>query len=461
MLIQDTFFHRSYQNTTFLHPGAGSALAFLGFLMFILPRRLALLPYVALICFIPASQRVAIFELDFNLMRLLLIFGWLRILSRGEHKAVRWIKLDKLVLWWGIIQTIAYVALFRNGASAIYMSGKLMEAYGGYYLVRVLVRDWDDVFTLARGSAIMSIPVAFFFLIEKFTATNYFAVFGGLEWTTWERDGKLRAAGALGNPILAGCFWASFIPMMGALYWSKGGKILGPMGVISAMVVVVACASSTPLAAVAAAGAGAFAFRWRYKARKILKGILWFCVFIHFARYPRPIWHLISRIDLVGGSTGEHRYRLIDAFLVRFPQEWILIGVKSTAHWGFGLKDVTNQYVLEGVRGGILCLLVYLWGIFTVFQYCVYVWQSVEFDRPKVIMAWCLGASVFTHCCSFIAVSYFGQMNFSWYLHIGLIAGLYENLLRKQELEEEEGEEEGEEQAANGVERERWLLGAN
>lgn len=457
MLLQDTFFIRDYQNSTFLHPAAGTALAFLGFLMFILPRRTALLPYVALICFIPASQRVAIFTLDFNLMRILLIFGWLRILSRGEHKEVRWLLLDKLVLWWGITQTIAYVTLFKNSGSVIYMSGKLMEAWGGYFLVRVLVRDWEDVFTLARGSAMMAIPVGIFFAIEKATGTNYFAVFGGLEWNTWVRDGKLRAAGALGNPILAGCFWASFIPMMGALYFSPKGKGLAVMGVFSAFVVVIACASSTPLAAIAAAGAGAFAFRWRYKAKTILKSILWFCVFIHFAR-PKPIWHLISRIDLVGGSTGEHRYRLIDAFIHRFP-EWMAIGVKSTGHWGFGLKDVTNQYVLEGVRGGIVCLLIYLWGIGLVFVYCVRVWQSVEFDRAKVVMAWCLGASVFTHCCSFIAVSYFGQMNFSWYLHIGLIAGLYEALVRKQEEESEEEEEEAEDEVPL-VERERWLLGA-
>ena len=459
MLIQDTFFERDYQNTTFLHPAAASVLGFLGFLMFIMPRRLALLPYVALICFIPASQRVAIAGLDFNLMRILLIFGWARIVMRGEYKDVRWLKLDKLILAWGVIQTIAYVALFKNGASAIYMSGKLMEAWGGYFLVRVLVRDWEDVFTLARGTAMMAIPVGIFFVIEKSTGTNYFAVFGGLEWETWERDGKLRAAGALGNPILAGCFWASFIPMMGALWWSKGGKFLAMAGVVSALTVVITCASSTPLAAVAAAGMGTFAFRWRYKARKILKGVFWGAVVIHFIR-PKPIWHLISRIDLVGGSTGEHRYRLIDAFIQWRWQEWVLIGVKSTGHWGFGLKDVTNQYVLEGVRGGLACLIVYLWGIALVYLYCVRIWKSVEFDRAKVVMAWCLGACVFTHCCSFIAVSYFGQMNFSWYLHIGVVAGLYENLLAKEEAEVEEGEQEEEEESASGVERERWLLGA-
>jgi hypothetical protein len=462
MLIQkaDDFYKKAFQNNTFLHPAAGTVLAMLAALMFILPRRLALLPFLALICFIPASQRVAIAGLDFNLMRILLIFGWLRILSRGEHKVVKWLLLDKLVLAWGIVQTIAYVALFRNSASAIYMSGKLMEAWGGYFLVRVMVRDWEDVFTLARGAAMMAIPVAVFFIIEKNTGTNYFAVFGGLEWETVVRSGKLRAAGALGNPILAGCFWASFIPMMGALWWSKGGKFLAIAGVASAMIVVIACASSTPIAAVGAAGLGAVAFRWRYKAKQILKALCWTALAMQLVM-SQPIYHLILRIDLVGGSTGEHRFRLIDAFIRWHWREWVLIGIEGTGHWGFGLNDIANQYVLEGCRGGLAGLAVYIWGIVIVFLYSVKVWKSVEFDRAKLTMAWGLASCVFAHCMAFIAVSYFGQMNFAWFLHIGIIAGLYEKVLAKEALEEDEEGEDAEEEEGPTLERERWLLGAS
>jgi hypothetical protein len=57
-----------------------------------------------------------------------------------------------------------------------------------------------------------------------------------------------------------------------------------------------------------------------------------------------PIWHLVARIDVVGGSTGHHRFNLMDQFAKRVP-EWGMLGTPGTGHWGFGLHDVTNQYV--------------------------------------------------------------------------------------------------------------------
>ena len=52
------------------------------------------------------------------------------------------------------------------------------------------------------------------------------------------------------------------------------------------------------------------------------------------------------------GSTGWHWFYLIDQ-AIRRVGEWWLIGTRSTGHWGMGLQDVTNQYILEGVWGGM------------------------------------------------------------------------------------------------------------
>ena len=80
----------------------------------------------------------------------------------------------------------------------------------------------------------------------------------------------------------------------------------------------------------------------------------WLCV-LHFLLMKQPVWHLLARIDLVGGSTGWHRYHLVDKFFDYF-HEWWLLGTPNTGHWGPGLHDVTNQFVAEGVSGGILQL---------------------------------------------------------------------------------------------------------
>ena len=40
-------------------------------------------------------------------------------------------------------------------------------------------------------------------------------------------------------------------------------------------------------------------------------GVVLMLVALHFAM-KKPVWHLIARIDIVGGSTGWHRYNLIN-----------------------------------------------------------------------------------------------------------------------------------------------------
>ena len=61
---------------------------------------------------------------------------------------------------------------------------------------------------------------------------------------------------------------------------------------------------------------------------------------------------------MIGGE-GYHRSSLIDAFVDNWS-EWFLIGTSSTAHWGFPMSDTTNQYVDEGVTGGILTLVAFV-----------------------------------------------------------------------------------------------------
>ena len=65
-----------------------------------------------------------------------------------------------------------------------------------------------------------------------------------------------------------------------------------------------------------------------------------------------PVWHLISRFDLAGGSTGWHRFNIINQFILH-ADEWWLLGVKNVEVWGINKGDITNQYFLEAARGGI------------------------------------------------------------------------------------------------------------
>jgi len=101
-----------------------------------------------------------------------------------------------------------------------------------------------------------------------------------------------------------------------------------------------------------------------------------------------------------------------------------LLGTKSTAHWGFGLFDVTNQYVLEGVRGGLLTLVLFVAIVVTAYAYAGRLVRVAEGSRARLAQAWAVGTTLFVHCTIFIAVSYFGQIIMLWYLLLAAIAGL-------------------------------------
>jgi hypothetical protein len=144
----------------------------------------------------------------------------------------------------------------------------------------------------------------------------------------------------------------------------------------------------------------------------ILWGLFAMGVVIHVIR-DKPIWHLLLRLSAITGGTGEHRYRLIDAFVNRFG-EWALLGTDGTAHWGWGLQDTTNQYVVEGVNGGLLTLILFILILRTGFVQLKGARVVFErFEGPKSLwaqLAWGCSVSLMVHCVSFVSVSYFGQI---------------------------------------------------
>ena len=137
-----------------------------------------------------------------------------------------------------------------------------------------------------------------------------------------------------------------------------------------------------------------------------------------------PVWHLISRVNIVEGSTGWHRYHLIDQAINRFS-EWALLGTRDTGHWGFMLVDITNQYVLEGVQGGVLTLILFIILLFmavkTVGSYSLRMMPITE-----QWFAWGFCVSILGHCISFLGVSYFGQIRMLLYLTFALVAFIYD-----------------------------------
>ncbi|MEJ5260052.1 MAG: hypothetical protein WHS88_07680 [Anaerohalosphaeraceae bacterium] len=412
-----------YADQTTLHPLGLIAVLCLGVCVLFVPRRWSVVPFLLIACFISTAQRLVLFGADLTLLRILVLFGFLRVLIRNEYQPFTWNLLDTLVTAWLLSQTAIYTLQIGTTSALMNRLGFAFESLGCYFYFRTQIRDWKDVSSAITGCIWISVLVAVFFMIEWSTGRNLFAFFGGVPEITAVREGRLRCQGAFSHPILAGCFWVSLLPLMACHWWkSPSDRRLAAVGVVCCLLIVAACSSSTPVAGIFFALLGGGLFALRRHLSLIRWGVVVLLVVLHFVR-EKPVWHLVSRVNIVGGSTGWHRYHLMDAAIRHFG-EWALLGTPSTAHWGYGLNDVTNQYILEGVRGGLLSLLLFIGVLTAAFVKAGRLQRSVKTDRYRLYLFWALGVSLFVHCMNFIAVSYFGQIYVIFFLLLGMISSL-------------------------------------
>lgn len=410
-------------NETNIAPLGFAAIILLGIAMLILPRRHAVIPMLIISCFIPVGQRIAVFSLDFTLLRIMILFGWTRILMRRETTGLRWISLDTAVVLWVISSMLAYLFFYGTMQAFIIKLGYSFDVFGGYFLFRILINDWEDFYRVLRGFIIISIPVAIFFAIEHRTGRNLFGTLGGVPEITFVRDGRLRCQGAFVHPIAAGCFWATLLPMIGAL-WFYGGKkrMLAATGITTSFLIVVFCASSTPVVGVMAGFGAISLFPFRHLMKLIRWGALACLVGLHFIM-EAPVWALIARASMVGGSTGYHRYLLVDSTINHF-EEWWLCGTNTYPNWGHATFDLANQYVHEAVRGGLMTFILFLIVLGIAFKRVGPLLRPAPRDPNRPFLGWSLGSSLFAHCVCFIGLHYSYQTLMNWLLVVAAIGSL-------------------------------------
>lgn len=399
--------------TTALHPLAVAFTLGCAALVWSRRRSRVVLAVLLVAIFVPAKQRLVLAGLDFGMLRLVLMWAWLRILVRGEWRGWKMRRIDRLLVAW--IGGVALIHVLRVGGSAIaYRAGTSLDALMAYFFFRVLVRDRAAVFRMWRGLAGAVIVLGTFAAFEWITKFNPFHVFGSAPMETVIRDGVVRCQGPFSHPILFGTFGAVVIPPFVALGVRRRRVRWRSLAAAAAAVVIVfAAGSSGPLIALGAGIVGGLLWPLRARVRTFVRIGLVLIVIVHFVR-EKPVWHLIGRVADLTGGTGYHRYFLIDAF-VRHLEEWALLGTDGTAHWGWGLQDTTNQYVNEGVQGGLLGLVLFVLLLVHCFRVLRRARMRVEaFERPTnlaVPLLWAYSVSLAMHCVSFVSVSYFGQMS--------------------------------------------------
>jgi hypothetical protein len=392
------------------------------------PRRWAALPLLVGACYMTLGQGINVGPFSFTVIRILVGVGLVRALARGERLAGGMNGLDWLMLAWAACALISS-AFHQEPSSALVLRLGLAYNYCGiYFLLRVFCQSLSDVVGLCAITAIVLVPVAIEMLSEKVTGHNLFSALGGVPASPVVREGRIRAQGPFGHSILAGTVGAVSLPIVIAL--SRLKRREGAIGIAACLTMVLASASSGPIMTALAGGFGLFMWRFRDRMRMVRKLAVLSYIGLSLVM-TAPAYYIIARIDVVGGSTGYHRAKLIQSAFEHLG-EWWVGGTDYTRHWmPTGVPwspdhtDITNQYLKMGVLGGLPLMILFIAMLLTAFAFVGQALKQMRSLKPQVqFMIWALGASLFAHAATCISVSYFDQSFVILCVALGVISSL-------------------------------------
>lgn len=391
-----------------------------------LPRKFAAVPLLMGAAYMTRGQVLEIGPAHFDVVRILVTIGFLRVQSKGEKIAGGLNNIDKMVIIWAI--WLICTSAFHTSDAWVFRFGMVWTDIGSYFLFRVFIQNEEDLKLIFKVVSVLLIPIATLMLLEKLTGKNFFAGLGGVNEFAAYRDGHYRAQGPFGHAILAGTVGAGCFPM--ALYLWRINRMLALVGLYSTGGIVFAATSSGPIMMVFFILFGLY--MWKF--RSYLSIIRWLTLIGIVALdmvMKDPVYYLMAKIDLGGGSKGYHRARLIESSIEHL-QEWWLTGTDYTRHWmATGVHantihtDITNHFLGMGVLGGLPLMILWIMVISAAFN-SVGKALRVNEDAPleNKMLIWTLGAIMFGHVWNYFSISYFDQSIVYFYMVLASIGAV-------------------------------------
>ena len=130
---------------------------------------------------------------------------------------------------------------------------------------------------------------------------------------------------------------------------------------------------------------------------------------------------MIAHAKVIRASEGIHRAMLVDNFIMHF-RDWWLIGTNQTGNWGWDMWDLSNQYVAEGEKGGLVTFICFVAIISLSFRRLGKMRKQVEGDRKQEWFFWSLCAIMAAHVFAFFGVSYWDQMAIGWWAFLAMVS---------------------------------------
>ncbi|MDQ8201101.1 hypothetical protein QEH56_23245 [Pelagicoccus enzymogenes] len=366
---------------------------------------------------------------DFTTARILIVAGLLRAIFSGEKVVRLDDSIDKtMVAMCCLIFTSSVAHDFQFGNPYKYRTGLILNLLGSYYYGRYYISDVKCFKNLCSAIPWVLIPLAVFMTFESVSGSNPYAFVGARLTTSIQRLGEIRAGGPFGTPILAGTVGAVNIGVC-VILWRDNRK-LAIAGLFACFTIMVTSHSSTPLGAAFILCAVIAVWKHRHKAAHFIWLSGFALLVLHFIK-ERPIWYLIALVDLVGGSTGWHRSKLIDQAVANIG-DWWLAGTDYTANWmPYKLPtnpnhcDLTNYFIHLGVIAGIPAAACLLYILYSATKRALP--RAQEDSGEYNFLMWCVIATIITHSITFLTISYYDQIYIFFYLLIASVPALLRN----------------------------------
>jgi len=399
----------------------------------------ALAAYIICLLWYPNYLAVSVGSIDIFASRIVVVVLFLRCLSDGRiQNNFKWSKLDHIVLLSMIVYVGTYCFAVQTSKAIENRGGFLLDTWFAYMVVRYIVTDKATLVTVIKCVAPASGLLAILGVVESVTYWQPFAPL--IRFCPWItpfvlgqsaqelRFGYARAIGPFSHPILFGCGFAIFLPLVFYLRheqgpWRSSAYVLSGLvllGALSSMssgpwvmtIVVIFCLAME---------------RHKVWVKPLCIFAVLSCIFVGIASN-RPFYHVIAdKANPLGGSSW-HRARLIDLAIEHFDEWWLVGYGEQDPGWGpeLGsdvLTDVTNEFILAGVSYGILGMIALCAVLATAFR-CLIRVQKDQSDPKLISLSWAFFSILLALIVTWMSVSFFGQLMPLSYFVLGSIGSL-------------------------------------
>jgi len=420
-----------------LHPSVAVGMLVAIVLILTLPRKKAITPFLLAFFTIPVEQQLVLGGVHLTMLQILILTVLARMAAfRGTASQRRFAggfnAVDRVVMLWSLLELIMFSLQFMEAQAWIRGLAGLIENLGGYVAVRFLIPDREALRRTIKVMALICVIQGACMVSEQFTHQNVFSFLG--KWPPPIRDGKVRSEGIMGS-LYGGVFAGVLIPLFLWLWTEKKSRLAACAGLAGATAMVWSSHASTSWMAY---GGGLFALCFwplRKDMRLVRWGLVAILVGLHLVMHG-PVWSLIEKVDLTGGSSSYHRYMLVDNCIRHFG-DWWLFGYKDYGKWGFDMWDLCNQFVVAALTGGLVTLVLYITIFKRSFGAIGMARKRVGRDRRQEWFLWCLGADLFANVVAHFGINYMVElmMSFSCLLACISVATFEAKQARVQSLE--------------------------